>query len=469
MPTYYVGKGGNDGNDGLTWANRFLTIAWAETQVVAAGDTVYIGPGIYRSRIRMDVTGTPGNIITYIGDVSGKYTDGVGGRVSLCGSDDDLNSNRSWAIHANNSDISYRTFRGFHLYFYTGTSIDLDRNVGDCSNLIFEDMVIDNFDGASVGINGNANFADIIFRRCFFFGNFRIVGITDFEFNMLVENCYIDDRHLKWFPLLDARDGYGYTFNNCTFASVMETAALKTELIRVVSVDSGHNFYVKNSVFGNGRITSTTPNTVVLDYNNYQFARGTTPFTNVSAGANDNFYPLLPMPPIIVDGFLLPFENERFAPYSQIPSLGCDSDGADKDIFGITRPTSDAKKTRGAFQHSHVERETTITYGTSPESLKMADAMAMQIIVPITGKGMTVQARVYREANYTGIAPQITIKQHGKPDQVITDSGSVSTFNLLKTSIQPASLPKYIVIELRSDNTAVAGNYGVFWDALQVR
>jgi hypothetical protein len=467
MTTYYVGKGGNDGNDGLNWANRFLTIAWVETQEIAAGDTVYIGPGIYRERMRMDVTGTPGNIITFIGDISGKYTDGVGGRVSICGSDDDLTSNRSWAIYVNNSDISYRTFRGFHLYFYTGATINLDRTVGDCSNLIFEDMVIDNFDGASVGIDGNANFTDIVFRRCFFFGNFRVVGITDFEFNLLVENCYIDDRHLKWYPLLDARDGYGYTFNNCTFASVMETAATKTELIRVVSIDSGHNFYVKNSVFGNGRISSL-PNTLVLDYNNYQFARDTTNLINVSAGANDNFYPLLPMPPIIVDGFLLPFENERFAPYSQVPSLACDA-GADEDIFGIRRPTSDVKKTRGCFQHSHVERETTTTYGSSPESLKMADAMATQIIVPITGKAMTIQARVNREANYAGIAPQITIKQAGEVDKVITDSGGVSAWNLLKTSIKPASLPKYIVIELRSDNTAISGNYATFWDALQVR
>ena len=44
MTTRYIGPGGNNANDGLSWANRKLTLAGVES-TVAAGDTVYVGRG----------------------------------------------------------------------------------------------------------------------------------------------------------------------------------------------------------------------------------------------------------------------------------------------------------------------------------------------------------------------------------------------------------------------------------------
>ena len=45
MTNRYVGIGGSDGSNGLSWANRKLTLQSAENGV-AAGDTVYVGPGV---------------------------------------------------------------------------------------------------------------------------------------------------------------------------------------------------------------------------------------------------------------------------------------------------------------------------------------------------------------------------------------------------------------------------------------
>lgn len=73
MTTYYVRKSGNDGNDGDTPAGAWLTIDKAANEV-AAGDTVYIGSGVYRELVTMDTSGSSGNQISYIGDVDGVQT-----------------------------------------------------------------------------------------------------------------------------------------------------------------------------------------------------------------------------------------------------------------------------------------------------------------------------------------------------------------------------------------------------------
>lgn len=57
MTLRYVGPGGNDGNSGLTWALRKLTLNGAEDTPVVAGDVVHVGPGVYREQLDIDVDG----------------------------------------------------------------------------------------------------------------------------------------------------------------------------------------------------------------------------------------------------------------------------------------------------------------------------------------------------------------------------------------------------------------------------
>lgn len=46
MTTYYVGSGGNNANAGTSWSQRKLTLNGVEDIPVAAGDTVYVAPGV---------------------------------------------------------------------------------------------------------------------------------------------------------------------------------------------------------------------------------------------------------------------------------------------------------------------------------------------------------------------------------------------------------------------------------------
>lgn len=127
MTIYYVGAGGNDASAGTSWALRKLTLNGAEDIPVAAGDTVYVGAGVYREMLTCDASGAAGQPITYIGDYDGAHTDGVGGVVRITGSDDDITAARDYAINVKVQ--SYRTFRGFLLdssvnYAVVGTGTD---------------------------------------------------------------------------------------------------------------------------------------------------------------------------------------------------------------------------------------------------------------------------------------------------------------------------------------------------------
>src|SRR3972149_365873 len=112
MTLRYVGPGGSDANSGLTWALRKLTLNGVEDTPVVAGDTIYVGPGTYRETLTVDVSGTAGNPITYIGDYSGANTDGIGGVVRITGSDNDQSATRAQCITAATTK-DYRTFQGF--------------------------------------------------------------------------------------------------------------------------------------------------------------------------------------------------------------------------------------------------------------------------------------------------------------------------------------------------------------------
>jgi hypothetical protein len=169
MATYYVGSGGSDAASGLSWAARKLTLNGAEDVPVAAGDTVYVGPGVYRELLTVDVSGSAGQPVTYIGDVSGEHTDGVGGVVRVTGSDNDQAAARANCITA--SSKAYRTFRGFS--FDTTSSHLIAATSG--ASWIVEDCVFQGAGGICISVTGSAATGWSI-RRCFFFGsaNFMI-------------------------------------------------------------------------------------------------------------------------------------------------------------------------------------------------------------------------------------------------------------------------------------------------------
>lgn len=280
MTTYYVGIGGNDGNNGTSWATRKLTLNGAEDIPVAAGDTVYVGPGTYREQLTCDTDGSSGNPITYIGDYTGEHTDGVGGIVRITGSDDDLTTARSYCIHATNDD--YRTFRGLTLDIASEALIAVG---GD--NQIIEDCVFQGLTGVYEAI-------------------WCVYDTTD---NMTVRNCLFMNTHYG-INIWQDNDDAGHTIENCVFIgnvrSIFFDTASGGNTVKNCTIIGGYIGIFLDDALNAGQTNnvnncliaacqygmySDTVGDLVEDYNN--FIGNTNDRNNVDVGTNSVSYPIL--------------------------------------------------------------------------------------------------------------------------------------------------------------------------------
>lgn len=284
MTTYYVGAGGNDGNSGTSWGNRKATLNGVEDIPVAAGDTVYIGPGSYRESLTVDVSGSSGNPITYIGDYGGANTDGVGGVVRITGSDNDQTAARASCVTA--ASKNYRTFRGITFDMGSGSLVSLTTA---CSNWSVEDcyfgaMPTPTTAAVFVGGTGTSN----VVRRCMFL-NARSYGV-EFSHTATVDNA-------------------GHTVENCIFiasnrgVSVVRVGGITvrnclflggTSGVRVVTALSGGQTVTVNNCILTGITTAfqaTATGEITENYN--ALFTNSADRTSVDTGANSNAYPPL--------------------------------------------------------------------------------------------------------------------------------------------------------------------------------
>lgn len=464
MATRYVGPGGNDGNSGLTWALRKLTLNGAEDTPVVANDTVYVGPGTYREKLTVDVSGGAGTEIIYIADVTGENTDGIGGIVRITGSDNDQTAARDHCLEANDKD--YRIFRGF--YFDTPSDILMHLNGGP-HDWTIEDCVFVQAEDECIAVEDDDQ-ANFTIRRCRFLIaplynsmiTFRTWGAGETNAGHLVENClFVGNGYC-----VHVLDVGGITVRNCTSVGTYHG-------VRCISLPGGYTaISVNNCIFDH---TYSAVNANVLGYiveNFNTFYACATDRTNVNVGANSETYPPLLLPPILhsgvsqVSGFEFPWWFGMLSEWSQIAAI-TGSNEPTEDLRGIARPVTASKNSWGATQFTDMERETG-TVRTGSVSMCLHDAGRHQIWVPVTATSTTISVYVYREANYAGNNPQMIIKQPGQADDVTTDAAAASQWNLLTTTLTPAADPPYVVVELVSRNTAVALAYETFFDDLVV-
>lgn len=465
MTTYYVGKGGSDAADGLTWANRKLTLNGAEDIPVAASDTVYVGPGAYREQLTLDVSGTAGNPITYIGDWTGANTDGVGGTVRVTGTDDDqFSGNRNYCILDNNTARNYRTFRGF---LFDGWGLSGIRADGTGTNWIIEDCVFsDNGGGASIRVAG-ASQASWTIRRCFFWGGQQWIDFTHSSVvnntSHAIQNClFFGGGGTSGGTLRTTRVG-GIAIKNCTYRGGVNA------VIVAVALDTGQTVTINNCFLSwlTVALQGTVTGEIVEDYNNFFWNQ--TNRTSTATGANSTngqmINPLLPNVFNTIRSFQ-PWHMFMLNEWSIFRGKTGSSPATD-DFYGVTRPTTGVKISWGAIQSPVVSRETT-TVRSGNSSLKLPDAGRHQIVVPHDGNPMTFNVYCRREANHSGTAPQMIIRQPGQTAVTVTDGGSSGAWNLLTQTVTPATNPGFVIVELVSNNTATSGSYAVFFDDLRI-
>lgn len=463
MTTRYVGIGGNDGNDGSTWALRKLTLNGIEDIPVAASDIVYVGPGTYRELLTTDVSGGAGTEIVYIGDVSGEHTNDVGGIVRITGSDNDTTGTRAYCV--NGAGDAYRTFRGFQFDMATTALIN-----GTEDHWIVEDCVFLD----SAGTNGiqvlGDNQSDWIIRRSIFV-NMRTRGIALSTTNLLdnidhlVENCLFISVRGDAIYVQRAGD---CIVRNCLFLGTGDDA-----IDIATSVNAGHPLVVNNCIFtANAKaLEATILGDITENYNTF-WSNGVDR-TLVNIGAQSQIYPDLLVMPILhsgasqASGFKFPWWFGELSEWSQIAQITGTNEPTE-DLLGILRPVTASKNSWGVLQFHDTERETTTVHGGSTASIVFHDAGRHQMWVPVANESTTISVYVYREANYAGNNPQMIIKQPGQADDVTTDAAAAVQWNLLTTTLTPAADPPYVVVELVSRNTAAALAYETFFDDLAV-
>jgi hypothetical protein len=454
MADIYVGTTSAGSANGTSWANRYGTLNAAEDKPVVAGDRVIVGPGVYRELLTVDVSGSSGSPIEYYADVSGRLTDGIGGVVRITGSDNDQTATRANCI--SNSTRNYRTFTGFTCDMCTSHLV----NFFSASNCIVQDCC---FEGvAASGINSvtlsgtGTNFAC---RRCIFSGG-RSSGVhfthssTLNDTAHLVENCLFVAQRTA--GILITRVG-GITVKNCVFVNPVMSIQINTALAVGQTITVNNCLILWCSV----GLTAQATGEIVENYNS--FWGNITDRTNTATGANSNAYPPLFNPQLLLDDFMLPnlpmFGLSEWSPLRAIAGTGMSTD----DLYGITRPATDSKKSWGAIQHAPRSREVT-TVRTGSASLKLSDAGIHQIYVQTSAVSTIFSVYVQWEADYAGTKPRMVIKQPGQSDTTVTATGSSGSWELLTTTLTPAASPGYVIVELQSLNTAAAANFDVFFD-----
>jgi hypothetical protein len=235
----------------------------------------------------------------------------------------------------------------------------------------------------------------------------------------------------------------------------------------VQTIDASFPVNVTNSIicYCNVGFQAVVLGDIVENYNSV-FGNNTAR-SNVNTGANSDTKPAIFAMPLLLGGYQLPAPSSTsLSPYSPIRAIA-GSGEASEDLYGMTRPTTSSKKSRGSLQFVDTSRETGTTR-TGGVSIKMTDAGRYQVLVPVTNVSTTISVYVHREADYAGTLPQMVIKQPGQSDRTTTDTGSASQFNQLTDTFTPSAGTDFVVVELVSNNTATSGNYDIFFDDLDV-
>lgn len=453
MTTYYVGPGGSDSNDGLSWSGRKLTLNGVEDIPVSAGDIVYVGPGIYREQLTCDVSGSSGNLITYIGDLTGVNTDGIGGIVRITGTDNEQTVARNYCIISNGTD--YRKFVSLFLDEATTALMD----IASSDSWIVEDCVFSahnsGWPNRGIYYRPDANNLLLEVRRCIFHTTSNGIVISaagDYYTNpsSIIENCIIDN--IYYFDIDGIYvDVEGIVIRNCFFWG--RGTHIRSGFNTVSSGES----YVYNSIFCPAQVgieADGGTGVIVEDYNTFTQIFIHTDFTD---GANSDDSLNVREFPMLLSGMIFPHDALAPSIWDYSRRITGTNEASD-DLYGFDRPVTAGKKSRGAIQfrpgiRTEIGNRETIT------AIELDDAGIYLIFVPVVPVSTTISVWVLRQKDYAGTLPQMIIVEPGQSDRVTTDVGSAKVYNLLTDTFTPSGATDYVLVILKTNNTASSGKY----------
>lgn len=490
--TFYVRKTGSDSNDGLSSSDAFLTIDKA-ANIVGPGATVYVGAGVYRELITMDISGTSTNQISFIADVAGSQT-GDAGLIIVSAYDAETGTaSRSACIDPDGQ--TFITWRGFSFVggtdacVYSGNSSN-DNYEGciyeDCSFTSGNDAVLDK--SIHIYVNGATTPTNdgLIVRRCTFYGNGIRMTYDQNEsgeqnLKMAVESCVfvgngcLNTSAVAFMWDLDSSGTYssgGVSINNCTilgyyYAVYVDHGASATHTIDV------RNCWI-TSISGLVKQTSDD-GAMTSDYNRFHC---TTAHSNVTIGANDTVDMGSHLMGSIGDQPLhrywgwspyRPWEPVRFQDDSydhHVIGTANTGDAPAFDLYNESRPMHGTVDDVGAVEgRARPEIETT-TVLAGNNAMRFDGAGFQDILFPVNPERTMVSIYGRYDSSYTGTNPQLKVLNiPGVADQSDTISGSADTWEQMSLVFTPTSQGT-ARIRVVSNDTSAGGE--CYFDDLRV-
>jgi hypothetical protein len=289
MATYYVRPASDGGSDAA--AGTAVGTAWATidkaANTVAAGDTVWIKPAVYRELVTMDTSGSSGSSITYNGDFDGAKF-GTVGPVIISAWDDDTGA----PVRASCWGMNGKTFVVVNkIQFMGGTSFCVGNTAFASATAYegceFNDCVIQGSGNdvaltieLNAGVTPTAN--GLTIRRCAIVGHMKIdwdsQATANNNLKWTIERCLITGISNTAAGITFTREANGgantiagVTIKNCLFwacANAIQAANL---------ADTTNPFVVANCTFSYGTtaITGTATAGTFITRNNIFSGYGT--------------------------------------------------------------------------------------------------------------------------------------------------------------------------------------------------
>ncbi len=484
MATYYVSKEGSDANNGLGpdashASNKpWLTIGKALGAAgIASGDTVWIGPGIYREQVTVAMTSAVAE--TFVtGDATNSKGFKTSGGVLVTAADvrwtayttNDTTAPSNQTTILNGRD--FLTFTG--ITFVAGELGCIDATTAHSSNITFRRCVF--LPGSATGTRAmnltvTAGTAAVwVIDSCLIWaglaagGGLQVVagaGGADYDLNIQIVNCVFQGQYNAYtIRLVGAASNKpgGIDIVNCTFISGYVIFSLETGGSTSIPCTFYNNYIISAYI----ALTATATGEIIEDWN---IIHAAVPRTNTDAGSHsisDGTYSnLFELGQSALHGFL---PKTVFSPLSGSPLLGFGGlTPPSTDILNRPRPSGGASTSTaaGCFErHDFGTREASVV-DASTYALKLTGPGDQEIRIPVAAASTTISIRVRYDTNHgTGSKPQAILldaPQIGVATETKTAAAGVDTWETLTFSAITPTAASWVTLRLISRSAAANG------------
>lgn len=443
------------------------------TTVFQAGDSVWIGAGVYREVITLGQSYSTSKIL-YIGDVDGVMTGDAGEVLVTAYTTNDKTAPSSTPVLNINATRNFFGFRNIN--FVGGSSNPSIMALSDSKNWEFVNCAfltaMSNNVSTITCTSSTASAINGVFDRCRFHTQSSTVfgvslptsAVADYDANIVIKNCIIDVLSLiadiSGSGALTFKGGGVYFYNN-----TMRSSGSPNLRTSNANVSTTFPVRVENCILiSSAGVTPMSANAAGQIIEAYNLYSSNTARTNITTGtgviSNGSYAALLWWGQENVFGGL-PKPEYSPHPNSGLIGFGASGNAISTDIFGVTRPAggSSASFTVGAYERPNTWVKETGTVRTGTNALSITGPGYQDFQVPVDASSTTITVYIRWDATYAGTKPSMSVlygTESGVSNATATAAGSSGSWEQLTLNFTPTA-KGIVTIRLLSSDTNGAG------------